>query len=645
MEDKAKLNRERKEASSTRLQRIGFTILVLWFAAVGVVIAYLLFKQGRVWALALAAVVSGCLLVLDRIAPLDFHGLRPAWLQKHADQLSILLIALLISATSLPSLHGYFQGDDFAYLHYFHVLSWSNVAKLFHTDLARLLWGAPGDELRPMYGLFFMLNYKLWGLRAAGYHAAGLLLHLANGVLVYFIALELTPREAWRGLLAASLFVVAPLNATFLPWITAAPAELMPGFFYLLGFFAFMRYRRLRKNRDGVLCLLAFVGCLLSKEAAVTLPLILLGYDGLRMLDGSARGDESCQTSARGWRERVGWVYPGCGFLLAAYLVWRRIVLGSFLKEGVWKNVWAGNWIDHGHHSVAHFSALPTFFAGMQVMHLQYLFISFPAKAAAVVAGIYVFWVIAFLLTPDRNPSSAARTLYFGVFWYIVMNVPLLAADPAAYHMYLPAAGVSIATVFVIFPDVNGGSGSRRAVRLATVGVLIALSAGQLRRVNASEPGIGKLYEEQNHTLVAALQSLPPSSLAVIWPAEKMPFLREVYPRPLQPPFSPVDLAAPQNIIADIPIYAADFAWWDDTRPILERHLADSAVPQIELVLLTWDEQINSLRISSRAYPKQLVRLRLIQALGGKPLETPELSRAEMENLMQRLVQMAEQGN
>ena len=96
----------------------------------------------------------------------------------------------------------------------------------------------------PFTWMTFGLDYVLWGMNPAGYHLSNILLHAANAVLFYFIALHLLrlnvpvcpadgPSAPILGsALATLLFAVHPLRAESVAWITER-RDVLSGLFCL----------------------------------------------------------------------------------------------------------------------------------------------------------------------------------------------------------------------------------------------------------------------------------------------------------------------------------------------------------------------------------------------------------------------------
>jgi tetratricopeptide (TPR) repeat protein len=163
--------------------------------------------------------------------------------------------------------------------------------------------GLGGDQLRwmftttlgghyiPVTWLSFGLDYVVWGMRPAGYHATSVVLHAANAVLFYFVARRLLRssvqadgRSLTLGSAAAALlFSLHPLRVESVAWATERRDVLM-GFFALLCLTAYLgaadRGRLGALHRGWYWTAVGLFGlALLSKSVAVGLPVVLLLLD------------------------------------------------------------------------------------------------------------------------------------------------------------------------------------------------------------------------------------------------------------------------------------------------------------------------------------------------------------------------------
>ena len=147
----------------------------------------------------------------------------------------------------------------------------------------------------PLTWITFGADYLVWGLDPLGYHLTNLLLHAANAVVFYLIALRLLqggiPGSKDRPLplrlsaaLAALVFAVHPLRVESVAWATER-RDVLSGLFYLLAVLVYLRREQdssggpAARRRQYWACLLLFILALFSKSMAVTLPAVLLLLD------------------------------------------------------------------------------------------------------------------------------------------------------------------------------------------------------------------------------------------------------------------------------------------------------------------------------------------------------------------------------
>ena len=109
---------------------------------------------------------------------------------------SIPLATVLAAGAVLyrSCLDGYFLADDFGYLQLFSKTSLRQFLSLFTSDWSQGIWGFNLQELRPLTGFTYWLDFRVWGANALGYHLESLILYaLAVAGLFFFIT------EAARG--------------------------------------------------------------------------------------------------------------------------------------------------------------------------------------------------------------------------------------------------------------------------------------------------------------------------------------------------------------------------------------------------------------------------------------------------------------
>lgn len=155
-----------------------------------------------------------------------------------------------------------------------------NLPQLLRADFTSLTGGAmEGNYYRPVMALSLALDFLLWGPQPAPFHLTNILLHLAVTVLVGRLAMAM---GAGRGLavLAALLFAIHPAHVEAVAFVSAR-SDLLPTL-AMLGSVLAYRHAAHPESRRGAWLLMALacqILALLSKEAAVTLPALLLLSD------------------------------------------------------------------------------------------------------------------------------------------------------------------------------------------------------------------------------------------------------------------------------------------------------------------------------------------------------------------------------
>ncbi len=180
------------------------------------------------------------------------------------------LLACVTIAAYLPSLRGGFIWDDNTFLT-------QNRLIRAPDGLYRFWFTTQAADYFPATYSPLWLEWRLWGMNAAGYHAVNLGLHVITALLLWAVLTRLGIRGAY---LAAFVFAVHPVNVESVAWITQRK-NLMALLFLLLSVLAFARTgiadgARWRRP-PYVLSLALFALAMLSKGSAAMLPIILAG--------------------------------------------------------------------------------------------------------------------------------------------------------------------------------------------------------------------------------------------------------------------------------------------------------------------------------------------------------------------------------
>lgn len=148
-------------------------------------------------------------------------------------------------------------------------------------SVIRRIFTPTEDEFyRPIPQVLHVVDYHLWGLDPTGFHATNISLHIIAVLLAYLVGLELF-RDAFAPLVTALVFATHPVHTEAVTFIAGRTDGAM-GLFFFLSFFLYIRFRRSAGQPNYVLyagAVFSFVLALMSKEAAIALPLILVLYE------------------------------------------------------------------------------------------------------------------------------------------------------------------------------------------------------------------------------------------------------------------------------------------------------------------------------------------------------------------------------
>ncbi|HWY38489.1 MAG TPA: hypothetical protein VNY73_08020 [Bacteroidia bacterium] len=184
--------------------------------------------------------------------------------------LSILGLTFILFAKTIT--YKFVSLDDPAYVTnnpYIKEFSLSGIAAIFSSFY--------NFNYHPLTTILYAIEFKLFGLNAAGYHFISLLLHLLNVVLVFSLLLKITGRKE-IAIVCSLLFGVHPMHVESVAWVSEQK-DLLYTLFYLLSIGCYVNYIHNKSKKQYGFTLLFFILSLLSKPAAITLPFILFLLD------------------------------------------------------------------------------------------------------------------------------------------------------------------------------------------------------------------------------------------------------------------------------------------------------------------------------------------------------------------------------
>jgi tetratricopeptide (TPR) repeat protein len=174
----------------------------------------------------------------------------------------------------------------------------TNIQNNTHIRLSRLTLGEiaeagfrSGSSYRPVAKISFALNYYFHQYNLLGYHLVNILIHMATGILLYFLVkatLNLPTLRSkyetyrWLPFLSALIWIVHPLHTQSVTYIVQRMNS-MTALFYILSLFLYVKARTAEEKRKRwtlfSACILSGLLALGSKENAATLPFFIVLYE------------------------------------------------------------------------------------------------------------------------------------------------------------------------------------------------------------------------------------------------------------------------------------------------------------------------------------------------------------------------------
>jgi len=191
------------------------------------------------------------------------------------------------------------------------VQSWQNAPQYFTQQVWTNLLGAPPTYYRPLFLLWCLVNFSLFGLKAWGWHWISVMLHLVATALVFRLA-QLLTRDGVAAGIAALIFGLHPLHVESVAWISGVPDPLC-SIFFIAAFLAWLNWRDGGERRGAWLAasFVCFALALLCKEIAIVLPFVVGVYEWL------ANHERSLKRTARASVQSAIFLPVMAGYLLA----------------------------------------------------------------------------------------------------------------------------------------------------------------------------------------------------------------------------------------------------------------------------------------------------------------------------------------
>jgi Tfp pilus assembly protein PilF len=380
-----------------------------------------------------------------------------------APVLSVLLVALVSIGIYANTLTNGFVYDDAK-----QILAnpWITDARYLPDIMTHDVWGfwperAASSYYRPLMHIVNMMVYQAAGFSPWAYHLVNVLFHAGNSVLVLLLATQLLASSGNASsrhtpLIAALLFATHPIHSEPVNWAGGMP-DLSFSLFYLLSFYFYMRSTD-RENAPlplRCLSLLGFVLALVSKEPALTLPVILFAYDY------SFKTDRPRTILRR--------LVPYIA-ISAAYLAVRFMVLGGATASAT--DTPFHQWIPNVFSIFSRYLGMLLLPIGLNAYHSFSPAESFFDRNVLVGLGVTIVFITALIISLRKS-----RVVFLSLMFIIIpllpaLYIPAISGTPfSERYLYLPSLGF----VMLVALAISGVMGRTRHGNFAVpiVGFLI----------------------------------------------------------------------------------------------------------------------------------------------------------------------------
>ncbi|MGH9469716.1 MAG: tetratricopeptide repeat protein [Terriglobia bacterium] len=424
------------------------------------------------------------------------------------------LLAFLALASVLPYantlLNGFVYDDLTQVMNNPYIVNFHHLRQIFSTGV----WSYIGQQgvsnyYRPMMTFGYLLGYHAFGKVAFGYHLVNVALELAVVWILFGLTLTLFRRRD-VAFLAALIFALHPVHVESVAWI-AAVTDLQLTLFYLLTFWLFVALVRPGGRRSTLAfagMVICYVLALLSKEQALTLPVLAMFYEY------ACRSDRAASSSGQKLaRYGVLWLLAG-GYLLARARLLGALAPVNQMPRLTWPQTFLSAFALAGHYVEK--MLWPVSLCAFYVFHksaslLDWRVLAGLAIAAGSIALFAAMW-------------KRERLVSFGVLWFFITLAPVLNARWMAAnvfaerYLYLPSVGFCWVLGWCLAALWFAAAPARRVQRglAAAFAVVLVLCAARIVTRNRDWNNNVRLYTrtlEQQPDAYAILNNLG----AVYW--------------------------------------------------------------------------------------------------------------------------------
>lgn len=406
-------------------------------------------------------------------------------LSGRAAAVTLCLILAIVFLAYFNTLWFQFVHDDrFQILGNSWLRSWKYLPRYFAADV----WAfehpvVRGTFYRPVFLLWFRLQYVVFGLHPWGWHLCTVLCHTGVTLLVYCVAVRLLA-DRLAALFAALIFGLHPAHAEGVAWVSGVTEPLF-AVFLLASYLCYLNKRRDPTHAQIYLTasLVLYGLACLSKETALVLPLVIVACEILWSGNASVSGWKTWATRG-GTALKVALPYFVLTFLYLAARVYSLQGFQNTKEAHSYRSMFltlpSVSWF-YIQHLVwpAHLSP---FYSREFYSHIDIHHVVVPSIAVSTIAlGLW--------LCGKRSPEAAVATIWTMVPILPVLNLRAFIEGHLVHDRYLYLPSFGFAVLFALGIRQISFERSRllvqQAVQLAVIGIVALAMFIDLRQATA----------------------------------------------------------------------------------------------------------------------------------------------------------------
>ncbi len=371
-----------------------------------------------------------------------------------------------------------------------YISSLSNVPRFF-LDSKTFTKKEVKGMYRPLLMTTYAINYRIGKLNVSGFHLANNSIHALNALFIYLISLLLLKIEGdnkitsvnkttkvnteWYAFAAGLVFGLHTINTQAVNYISSR-SVLLVTLFYLISFYLFLKAREETDLKDKnikrfalyyILSLISYSFSLLSKEIAITLPIVLLLYEYIILI--RKRKDKSRDTKTTTQKSFIKALNPALWIIYlkyhiffwitsGGYLLLRKKIIGQAAIKITYNTMITGK---GSHRSILENFLIQTkaillyiklFFmpVGLSVLHDISKVKGLTEPYVLMSAAFIVLILISAIMLRKRYSSIS-----FCILWFFITILPEtiipLNIIVNEHRTYLPCIGFSLLTAFLLY--------------------------------------------------------------------------------------------------------------------------------------------------------------------------------------------------